>query len=246
MISHSTVFITGATSGIGKQLAQDYAAQGITVYACGRCLQRLAELEATYPSIIPLSFDVTDIEQVKHAVASMDNVPTLWVINAGDCEYIDDGLIDAQLIRRVIEVNFVGAVNVTEAIQPHLNQDHQVVFVSSIAGELALPRSEAYGASKAALSYFARTLQLDWQKRGISVSCVYPGFVSTPLTDKNDFDMPMIVSSNQASDAIRQGIEQGKAHIYFPKRFTGFLRVMALLPYRWQTALVSKLLNKDN
>jgi short-subunit dehydrogenase len=241
-MEHQSVFITGASSGIGRQLAEDYAATGIHVYACGRSEMKLEEVKAGRDNITTLSFDVTDIEQVNQAISALTEPPTLWIVNAGDCEYIDNGELDAVLIARVMNVNVNGSVNVLAAIQDRLDERHHVVVVSSIAGELALPRAEAYGASKAAITYLTRTLQLDWQHKGVLVSCVFPGFVKTPLTDKNDFDMPMIVSAEEASVAIRAGIEKRRATIYFPKKFTSILRAIAALPYRWQTKIVAKLL----
>lgn len=239
---HQSILITGASSGIGRQLALDYAAQGIRVYACGRSAERLTYLQTISENIVPLSFDVTERVQVRDTLADLSPLPTLWIINAGDCEYIDDGVIDAALIERVMKVNVVGTANVLEAIQSHLGQAHHVVIVSSIAGEVALPRAEAYGASKAAITYLARTLQLDWKPRGVKVSCVFPGFVKTPLTDKNDFDMPMIVTTEEASVAIRKGIDKQQSSIYFPKRFTSLFRIISLFPFRWQTWLVSRLI----
>lgn len=114
------------------------------------------------------------------------------------------------------------------------------MIVGSIASEVALPRAEAYGASKAAVSYFARTLALDLAKKGIKVITVFPGFVETPLTDKNTFEMPMIISVKQASDSIRKQLSANKSHIYFPARFTSILRFISLFPYRWQARLMRK------
>lgn len=241
-MEHQSVLITGASSGIGRQLAEDYAATGVQVYACGRSEIKLEEVKAGRENITTLSFDVTDVEQVYSAIGALTESPTLWIVNAGDCEYIDDGVLDPELVARVMNVNVNGTVNVLSAIQDRLDERHHVVVVSSIAGELALPRAEAYGASKAAITYLTRTLQLDWQHKGVLVSCVFPGFVKTPLTDKNDFDMPMIVSAEDASVAIRNGINKRQKTIYFPKKFTSILRAVAALPYSWQTRIVAKLL----
>ncbi|KFA95995.1 SDR family NAD(P)-dependent oxidoreductase [Vibrio sp. ER1A] len=243
--SHQSVFITGASSGIGWQLANDYAEQGYLVYACGRSKEKLQSLQAGRENIVPLSFDVTDREAVAQAFSKMEQHPTLWIVNAGDCEYIDEGLIDAALIERVMAVNVMGTVNVLEQMQTRLKSGHHVVVVSSIAGELALPRAEAYGASKAAITYLVRTLQLDWKNKGVAISCVFPGFVKTPLTDKNDFDMPMMVSVEEASNAIQTGIDKRSAYIYFPKRFTWILRLVGIMPYGLQTKLVTRLLNQS-
>jgi NAD(P)-dependent dehydrogenase (short-subunit alcohol dehydrogenase family) len=136
----------------------------------------------------------------------------------------------------------MGVVNCIEVCQHHFQAGHRLVIVGSIASELALPRAEAYGASKAAVSYFARSLALDLQPKGITVSVVFPGFVQTPLTDKNTFAMPMMISVDEASQAIRAQLSAGKESLYFPAGFTTILRLIACLPYRWQRWLTSKLL----
>lgn len=244
----SGVLITGATSGIGRQLAQDYARLGWQVIACGRNEQVLSELSALYASITPLQFDLTDLDATLTALNSLPFIPTLWILNAGDCEYIDDGEMDARLMARVMQINVLGMANAIEAIQPHLSKSHRVALVGSIASELALPRAEAYGASKAAVAYLARTLRLDWASKGINVTCVFPGFVATPLTQKNTFEMPMIISVERASHAIRHGLEKGVANLYFPARFTWVVRMLGMLPYTWQYQIVSRLFRtqKDN
>lgn len=239
-IEHQSVLITGATSGIGRQLAIDYAEQGWQVIGCGRNPAKLAELKLANPNITTLAFDITDREGTISAIEQLKAPPTLWILNAGDCEYIDDGEMDAALFKRVMEVNVVGVANCIEALQPHLTPGHRVAIVGSISSELALPRAEAYGASKAAIKYLAHTLQLDWASKQVHVSAVFPGFVETPLTDKNTFAMPMIVTVEQASKSIRQGLEKGRSNIYFPKRFTGIIRFIGALPYAMQTRLIGR------
>lgn len=237
-----TVLITGATSGIGKQLAMDYARDHWQVIACGRNEQALAELAQQFETITPLRFDVTDLAQTTQAIDSIEKTPDIWLLSAGDCEYIDDGVMDAALFERIFAINVMGVVNLVTAAQSRFSPGQRVAILGSIASEVALPRAEAYGASKAAVSYLARTLQLDLKPKGVDVTLIFPGFVKTPLTDKNTFDMPMMVSVQSASDSIRRGLEKGVSTLYFPKRFTTLLRVFGALPYRWQTALVSRLL----
>jgi short-subunit dehydrogenase len=239
----NTVFITGATSGIGQQLALDYAANGSSVIACGRNSDALSELKTANPNITALQFDITNLEQTKQALTSLKIEPDLWIFNAGDCEYIDDGKIDTQLIERVFSVNVIGLTNGLEACQSYFKRGNRVAIVGSIASELALPRAEAYGASKAAVSYLSRALRLDLRAKGIAVTTIYPGFVKTPLTDKNTFDMPMMVSVEQASRAIRAGLEKGKANIYFPRFFTSVLRLLGAMPYSWQYFITQKLVS---
>ena len=238
-----SVLITGATSGIGRQLALDYANSGWKVIACGRNDVVLAELEDASKNISTLRFDVTQYEETLQTLSELPFIPDNWIFNAGDCEYMDDGVVDAKLMARVMNVNVVGVANCVEACQRRFERGQRVVIVGSIASEVALPRAEAYGASKAAVSYFARTLAVDLKKKGIKVVTVFPGFVETPLTDKNTFDMPMIVSVKQASSAIRKQLDANKSLIYFPARFTGILRFISLLPYSWQARLTAKLVS---
>ena len=239
----NSVLITGATSGIGLQLARDYAQDGWDVIACGRNSDVLTQLEQEFSQISGLKFDLTDLQDTKEAVSRLPYQPHLWIFNAGDCEYIDEGVMDAELVKRVFNVNVVGLANAIEACQTHFIPGHRIAIVGSIASELALPRAEAYGASKAAVGYLARTLQLDLKNKGIDVSVIYPGFVKTPLTDKNTFDMPMVIPVEQASREIRDGLRKGRAHIYFPKRFTSIIRLIGALPYRWQTLITAKLIS---
>ncbi len=240
---NSIVFITGATSGIGKQLALDYAASGWRVIACGRNETILKELSHHSSMISTLKFDVTDYDETQKVISSLSDVPDIWIFNAGNCEYMDNGKVDAKLMARVLNVNVIGVANCVEACQRFFERGHKVVMVGSIASEVALPRAEAYGASKAAVSYFARALALDLHKQGIDVVTVFPGFVETPLTDKNDFEMPMIISVEEASESIRKQLSSNRKHIYFPAKFTSILRFISLLPYSWQARLTRKLLS---
>ncbi len=211
--------------------------------ACGRNAAVLAELSDRSPLISTLKFDVTDYGETQSVLSSLSDVPDIWIFNAGNCEYIDNGVVDAKLMARVLNVNVVGVANCIEACQGYFERGHRVVIVGSIASEVALPRAEAYGASKAAVSYFARALALDLQKQGIEVITVFPGFVETPLTDRNTFDMPMIISVEEASESIRKQLSSNRKHIYFPARFTSILRFISLLPYSWQARLTRKLVS---
>jgi short-subunit dehydrogenase len=112
--------------------------------------------------------------------------------------------------------------------------------VSSVAGYGGLPTALVYGASKAALINLAETLYLDLAPRGIGVYVINPGFVKTPLTDLNTFAMPALISVEAAAEAIISGFSRGDFEIHFPKRFTWWLKLLRLLPYRWYFALVHK------
>ncbi|CAM3791089.1 Serine 3-dehydrogenase [Vibrio aerogenes CECT 7868] len=236
-----TVLITGATSGIGQQLATDYAKEGWLVVACGRNASRLEALKASHPGISTLCFDVTQYEAVAAAFATLSNVPDLWIFSAGDCEYIDNGRIDSELCQRVMAVNFFGVVHCLQAAQDYLKSGNHVAVISSVASVVPLPRSEAYGASKAALDYFLSALRLDWHEKHIDLSLISPGFVDTPLTQKNTFAMPMCISVQAASKAIQVALAKRKSRIFFPRLFTGMLRFIGLLPHDTQQWIVRRL-----
>lgn len=235
----SHVLITGASSGIGKQLALDYAADGWKVTACGRDSTKLEALRATNPKINTLTFDMTDLALTRQSLAWVQ--ADVIILCAGTCEYLDNGVVDAEKVSRVMNTNVIGPINCLDALLPGLQTGARVVLVGSTASLVPLPRAEAYGASKAALAYFARSLALDLVPRGIHVSFVMPGFVKTPLTERNDFPMPMMVTVEKASKYIRDGLARGASEIAFPPLFALLLKTVALLPLAWQKRLAQRL-----
>ncbi|MBB1201808.1 SDR family NAD(P)-dependent oxidoreductase [Enterobacteriaceae bacterium 89] len=234
-----TVLITGASSGIGEGLAKSWADDGYHVIACGRDPLRLDALHQYSELITVRLFDMTDREACQMALA--DCAAELVILCAGTCEYLDHGVIDAARVEKVMSTNFMGPVNCLAALQNRLSPGSRVVLVSSMAHWLPFPRAEAYGASKAALSWFAQSLRLDWEPKGIAVTVVYPGFVDTPLTRKNDFAMPGLVSVEQAVTAIRRGLAKGKSQIVFPTAFGLQLRLLHALPSFVQRVLLRRM-----
>ncbi|KFZ31981.1 short-chain dehydrogenase [Pseudidiomarina salinarum] len=235
------ILITGGTSGIGRQLAMDYAEAGHNVIVCGRTEAALHELQERYPKqIAGQQLDVTDAEATLQALRSYIDID-LVILSAGVAEYVDIENFNTALFERVYEVNVFGTVRCIEAVLPNLKRGSKLVIVGSTARLLPFTRAEAYASSKAALHYIARSLQVDLADRGIKVLTVSPGFVKTPMTDKNDFEMPMRVSVEFASKSIRRGIEKNKTDISFPRIFSFFLKFMALLPQRCQVAISKRL-----
>lgn len=229
-----TALITGATSGIGQQMALDYVKEGWQVIACGRNPESLAGLAAN-ENISTLRFDLASPEQIDMAAQSISKSLDLVVLNAGSCEYIDDVMtFDTNLFRRVINSNVLGTADCVAAFIPHIKTGGQLAFIGSSASFFPFARAEAYGASKAAIAYLAQSLAVDLSPHFIDVSLVSPGFVSTPLTDKNDFSMPMKISVQQASDEIRQGLIKRQKHIKTPRLFTSILGLLGQLPHSFQ------------
>jgi NAD(P)-dependent dehydrogenase (short-subunit alcohol dehydrogenase family) len=221
------LLVTGATSGIGEAVALLAAKNGYVVIACGRNKDKLAILEQQ-PNISTCQFDVTDLQATKTALAEVEC--DIVLLNAGTCEYVDVNAIDAAMFQRVFDANVFGVVNVIEALSPKLVAGNKLVFVDSLARLLPFARSQAYGASKAALHYMAKSFAVDFAAKGIQVQTISPGFVKTPLTDKNDFPMPMSIEVEEAAQDILNGLASRQASVYFPTRFSLLLRCLDALP----------------
>ncbi len=244
----STVWLVGASSGIGRELALQLAEAGCRVVLSARNVDSLQELRQLYPErfeVLPL--DVTDPDSVEAASqwleSTLDSPLDTLALVAGNCEYVDVNHLDVDLFRRMLEVNFLGHVNVTRVALPLLRRSPSpyLVYVSSSAIFAGLPRASAYGASKAALSYFAASLRADLVHEGFDISVVSPGFVETPLTDRNDFDMPFLISAEEAAYRIFEGMKRRQQDIRFPRRFVWLLKVIAALPASWRLKLLGRL-----
>ncbi|BHH85981.1 SDR family NAD(P)-dependent oxidoreductase [Desulforhopalus sp. 52FAK] len=234
------ILITGATSGIGKQVALDYLDEGHQVWAVGRNENSLQELQDLGMQTGQL--DLTDRDQSLQWFTNLDHID-LAILNAGNCEYIDLPEFDSASVQRVMRANIDSLAISIEGVLPLLrkNSNGRLAIVGSSAAYVPLPRAEAYGASKAAVAYMANSLRIDLKKEGIPVSLICPGFVKTPLTDLNDFDMPFRVSTKEASRAIRDGLAKGRSEIHFPKRFTLIMKFLSWLPTPVWTQLAQKM-----
>ncbi|MEM1143962.1 MAG: SDR family NAD(P)-dependent oxidoreductase [Pseudomonadota bacterium] len=234
-----TMLITGASSGIGRATALAAAAAGWRVIACGRNEERLAELREEASNIETLAFDLLDEAACEQALSGL--APDVSVLNAGVCEYVDVEAWDTALFRRVFDANFFSLINCLEHLLPQATSSSQIVFVDSLARLLPFTRSEAYGASKAAVHYLAKSLEVDLRDRGITIQSISPGFVRTPLTDQNDFAMPMRVEPEDAAKAILASVERRQRSGYFPAVFAGILRFLGSLPSAVQVAICTRL-----
>lgn len=227
-------WVTGASSGIGEHVALALAADGWTVLASARRAESLAALAKRAPGpgrIVPVALDITDAEGVKTALAAHGPV-ALAVLNAGTYEPDAARSLDPVIFARTIDVNLIGTVNCLAAILPAMidRQKGQVAIVSSVAGYRGLPRSLAYGASKAALNNMAESLKLDVERYGIKVQLVCPGFIKTPLTDRNDFPMPFLMPVERAAARLVAGLKSHAFQITFPRRFTWPLLLLRRFP----------------
>ena len=224
-----TLLITGASSGIGLQLALDYA-QDHRVYACGRDREKLSSaLEGSGCEL--LCFDTNDKESVLNACQNLPELD-LVILNAGTCEYIDDVIhFDSELFERVVRTNLLGTAYCLEGMLKKIRSGGNLALMSSTATYLPFARAEAYGASKAAIDYLAESLAVDCMPHNISVSNIKPCFVDTPLTQQNNFPMPGRITTEQASQYIRRGLAKGKRTIAFTPIFVMGLKLLQLLPF---------------
>ena len=241
-------WVTGAGRGIGAALAEALARDGVIVYASARNreeLDALAERCSTLAgSIVPMPLDITQKEDIEAALNGFDKEgwPELVVLNAGTYQPFSAHAFDEESFQRQIDVNVNGTMRcLAPILQRFTSQDHgHIAVMASVAGYRGLPTASAYGASKAALINMCESLRLDLRGTGVKLQLINPGFVRTPLTDKNTHDMPALLEPEDAADRIVRGLSGDGFEITFPKRFTYWLKFFRILPYRWYFALVGR------
>jgi short-subunit dehydrogenase len=251
------VWVIGASYGIGAAVARELMARGAKAALSARRRDLLKTVAGRHRNALVLPLDITDAGSVHAAAAAIDKAWggfDLALVVAGthfemrarlprqDAGEEDATAWDLARARQLLEVNLHGVLNCVDAILPVLARQGSggIGIVSSVAGYVGLPRSLVYGASKAALINFAEALYGDLRPQGIGVYLINPGFVDTPLTQKNDFAMPALMKAEDAARATLDGIAAGEFEIHYPKRFTAWLKLLRLLPYRLQFAAVRR------
>ncbi|MGO2232251.1 SDR family NAD(P)-dependent oxidoreductase [Psychrobacter sp.] len=237
-----SILVTGATSGIGNQLVKDYLLDDYRVYAVGRDDEALAELKSLGAETIDL--DLMQREEVIEAFAKINDIDVA-ILGAGMCEYLDMPDFDSAVFMKVVSVNMGTLSHAIEGVLPKLIASKgRLVGIGSASAYVPFARAEAYGSSKAAIHYLMKTLQISLAPQDVAVSLVVPGFVETAMTKQNDFPMPFIQTPQQASHAIREGIENGQDVIKFPKKLTLPLKALGTLPDLVWQQVGGKLNNK--
>lgn len=241
------VWITGASSGIGRALALEMARDGWTVAASARRREQLEELAAEGPdgAIKVCPVDVTDADAVVETVRRIENEH-----GSLDCVVLAAGTHTPQTLedfrvedyRALLDLNVMGVVNCVGAVVPGFRSRKagHLVVVSSVAGYRGLPQAPGYGASKAALINLTESLKFELDHLGVKTQVVCPGFVRTPLTDKNPFPMPFLMEVEDAARAMYRGMQGGAFEVTFPKRFAYILKCLGLLPDGLYFRLVHK------
>ena len=234
-------WLVGASSGIGRATASALHARGAQVVVSARSESALQSFVDQHPGSVALPLDTARREDVQAAATLLlaDGPLDLVFYCAGHYHDMRATAFDLDEMLSHQLVNYTGALHVLGAVLPAMleaaqrGQPGHLSLISSVAGFRGLPKSLAYGPTKAALINLAEALYLDLHDLGMGVSVINPGFVATPLTAGNDFAMPALISPETAAKAILHGWEQGDFDIHFPKRFTRVMKLLRLLPYRW-------------
>ena len=241
------IWITGGGTGIGKAVAIKFANQGWKVAISGRRENILKEVEDINPNIKSFPLDVNDkgkcfeiMKNIKEEFGDID----ICFFSTGTWDPKKEREIDVEQIEKVFKVNFFGTLNCIKSVENHFrNRKNGIItIVSSIAGYKGLPNSTGYGPSKAALNNLAESLYFDFGRYNVRVCLVSPGFIKTPMTDKNDFKMPFLKTPEYSADKIYNGlINSNKFEIHFPKSLTLILKFLKIIPDRLYFYLVKKM-----
>ena len=246
------IWITGASSGIGRALSIKFAKEGWLVAASARRENLLKELNELNENIHPFPLDVTDPDQCKiifENIIKRFNDIEISIFCTGIHDPKSEKEFNLDKIREIMEVNYFGTMNSINSVYKYYREKKsgQISIVSSVAGYRGLPAAGAYCASKSALSSFAESLHFEMKRNNVRVSLISPGFIKTPMTDKNEFPMPMIKSPEFAAEQIYNGlIKSNSFEIHFPKLFTYIMKFLKILPNNIYFKLVEKGMKKIN
>jgi len=252
MNDKKVIWITSASSGIGRSLALKFAIEGWVVAASARRENLLLELHNENTNIHSFPLDVTNAEQCKTVfddiIKKFENIE-ICVFGTGIHDPKSEKNFNLDKIRKIMEVNYFGTMNSINSIYKYFNnkKSGQISIISSVAGYRGLPAAGAYCASKSALTSFTESLNFEMKRKNVRVSLISPGFIKTPMTDENDFPMPMIKSPEFAAEKIYTGLIKKKGfEIHFPKAFTFMMKLLRILPSSWYFKLVEQGMKKIN
>lgn len=232
------IWIIGASSGIGEACTQAFIKAGAKVALSSRRAERLNALAKSAQSeqALVLPLDVTKQEQI---LSSYQKILEAWggldllLFVSGVYTPLRADNFDFEIAQKTIDANLLGPMRAVGIVLPNMLKEHagHIAIVGSVAGYSGLPKALAYGPSKAGIINFCETLYYDLLPQGVSVHMISPGFVATEATAQNDFEMPALITADEAAKEILTGLQAGEFDIHFPKRFSGFLKFLRILPY---------------
>lgn len=234
-MTQKVIWITGASSGIGEAVAKKYAQEGWSVAMSARSKDRLKDLDDMHPNLYSYPCDVTNADSV---VSTLEKIKVKFgridacILGAGTFvpDYLSDW--DLEAFNKQVDLNIKGTALCVHSLLPLFKKQGYGHFaiISSVAGYRGLPRSLGYGATKAALINFTEALKIETKRYGLKVQIINPGFVKTPLTDKNDFEMPFLIEVDEAASQIYKKMQKNIFEIAFPRVFVYILKFLGLLP----------------
>ncbi|MEO8756270.1 MAG: SDR family NAD(P)-dependent oxidoreductase [Devosia sp.] len=246
--SKGVAWVTGAGSGIGRELAKRLAQDGWIVAASARTARDLDSLAAEVPGrITSFQLDVTDeaacVATAAQIEASLGPVD-LAILNAGSYFPTTAENFSVANFRKTVDVNLMGEVNCMGPLAPKMvaRRKGHIVLMASLTGYVGLPTAASYGATKAALISMAQAFKPDFERFGVTISVINPGFVKTPATDKNEFPMPFLIGADEAVDHIMRGIASNKFEISFPWQMSVLIHLLASLPNWLKFAITRRML----
>lgn len=244
------VWLVGASSGIGAALARAFLDAGATVALSARRTTQLEAVANNHPNALVLPFDVQDKtawadahEKIKTSFGACD----LVLFCAARYKPERSWEMQSDDVAETLKTNLHSVYEGLCALIPSMiaRGSGGIGIVASVAGYVGLPNASVYGPSKAALINLSELLYCDLHSKNINVYLINPGFVKTELTEKNSFFMPALQTPEQAASAILRGMEKGQFEIHFPRRFTNFLKLLQLFPYRWRFYLFQRFLTQE-
>ena len=236
--AHQRIWVVGASSGIGEACATAFIKAGAQVALSSRRTEKLHSISqsAEQDQVLVLPLDVTKQEQL---ISAYQEILEAWggldllLFVSGIYTPLRADNFDFEIAEKTIDANLLGPMRAVSIVLPNMLREHagHIAIVGSVAGYSGLPKALAYGPSKAGIINFCETLHYDLLPKGVSVHMISPGFVATEATAQNDFEMPALISAEEAAKEILAGIQAGEFDIHFPKRFSGFLKFLRILPY---------------
>ena len=247
------IWITGASTGIGRMLVKKLASKGFTIAASARSLKNLNKLRnesknlkgsiRIYPLDISLRKNVSlTINKIEKELGKIGTV----ILNAAINEPVSSKDFSSEKVENLMNVNYIGTVNCLEPIIKRFikRKSGKIAVVASLAGYVGFPHSSGYCPTKAALISLCESLRPDLQQYNIVLQIINPGFVKTPMTDKNDFYMPFLISGEKSAEYIYKGLKTNRFEIAFPKIFTYILKIIRFLPYTFLFPLLKTMLKR--
>jgi len=241
-----TVWITGGSTGIGRAAAIQLAAAGVKVAVSARSAEKLQDIGA---GITAFPLDVSDAAAAMACVARIESQLgdiDLAILGAGTYAPIDIANLDPVQFGHMVSTNYLGVVNCLAALAPGMlaRRAGHISWIASVAGYTGLPKAAGYGPTKAALINLAESLRPEMARAGVAVSVINPGFVRTPMTARNDFEMPFLMTPEDAARRTLAGLKKGQFEIAYPRRFALMLKALRLLPYPLYFRLIDRMVLK--